>query len=160
MDDCQKLQLGHWAAQGLPVAEIAKKIGCDPSTVYRNLSDEKIRLKVEYCRNLIVNESYQKAAENVNNAIQEYSTTADPIKKNHGYDASKRVLESIGVLPSHSQAPLVANILVQNNNQYISPIVDQVLSQALTGNIIEAEAIEAPQDVVSVAEEPQSSISK
>jgi transcriptional regulator with XRE-family HTH domain len=108
-------------AEGLSQTEIAERTKLSQPTVSRLLSDERAREIIEACRAKLATEAYLQAAENLSRVINEYS---EPVsldengkmradmqqRREHGYKASIKVLESVGILPSHAPAQFVANI--------------------------------------------------
>lgn len=144
MDPCTSLHMQQLAIEGKSQTEIAAILSVDPSTVSRNLSDESIKAKIAYCRNELVAKAYSKSVDNVVKVIEDYQTPAankdELVRREHGFKASLRVMESMGLIESRTQPAFVQNILVQNNNQYISPLTEKALSQALT--VVDAEIID------------------
>lgn len=148
MDRMQKLVITTNAIAGLPQTEIAEKVGVSNATVCRYLQKEKIKNIIEAAQSKIAARALKPALDNVVGLIQDYSKPiVDPEskyelqRKDHGFKASKMVLESaglIGATPSHT----VNQVFVQNNQQYISPVVDRALEMAM----------KTPQDVVIDAE--------
>lgn len=139
MDECTTLYMTQLAAEGLDQTAIAEKLGVHPATVSRNMSKETIKAKIEYCKALIVEKAYEASVNNIVDVIENYkSKVADKddkdglMRREHGFKASLRVAESMGLIESRSQAGFTANVLIQNNTQnIISPLVDKALSHAL-----------------------------
>jgi len=150
MDKCKELWVEQMSAEGMSQSAIARKLNVHPVTIGRVVNREDVKAKIEYCRTLIAQEAYAKSVANVIKVINEYD---DPIedsndklalqRKQHGFTASMRVAESIGVLPSNSMAPAVVNVLNIQNNNYVSPLVESLLKQSLNkldnSNVIDSE---------------------
>ena len=131
--------------EGHTVAAVASAMDKNPMTIYRLMSDDQIKQKIEYCRNELVNKAFAKSVDNVVRTIEDYqSPAADKdglMRREHGFKASLRVMESMGLIESRTQPAFVQNILVQNNNQYISALTERALSHAMTS--VDAEIIDS-----------------
>lgn len=142
---------------GMPQKDIGKKLGVSQTTVSRLLRDDQVKAVIEKCKAELVERSYETAVNNVIGVIEDYEKPVqlddkgrvkgdDFQRKEHGFKASLRVMESMGLIESRTQPAFVQNILVQNNNnQYFSPLTDRALSQAMTA--IDAEIIDNESEV-------------
>jgi len=126
--------------QDEPQTAIARRLGVHPLTVARHLkSDVELRSIIDRGFKELSG-SYSKAIDNIKYVIEEYQapiegkvTKLDVQKRDHGYSASIKMLESMGLTPSNSQPQYITNLMQVNN--YISPVVDKVLDSMIMGVI-------------------------
>ena len=150
MDKCNELWVEQMKAEGKSNVAIASKLDVHPATIGRIVNREDIKARIDYCRDLIAKEAYAKSVQNVVQVINEYNDpTDDPDnkitlqRKQHGFTASMKVLESIGIVSGNSMAPTINNILNIQNSNIISPVVENLLKQSLASlsmdNVIDSE---------------------
>ena len=101
--------------------------GLDKSTISKRLSRPEVRKYIEKIQEQFLTDNAEIAAKNIKEVIGKYLTASDMQDKEHGYKASMRVLESIGVLPSPTQS-IVYNQINQSTN-IISPAITMLLKQ-------------------------------
>jgi predicted transcriptional regulator len=150
MNECNKLYLSQLAIEGHSQAAIADKMGISSATVSRTLSDDNIKAKIAYCRNEIVEKAYDKSVDNVVQVIQDYNNKATDkdglMRKEHGFRASMRMLESMGLIESRTSPSFIQNILIQNNQTVVSPLVDQVISSTIGNQLKTIEVLPVVDD--------------
>ena len=127
----EQLVIQH-AASGIPQGVTADMIGVQRPAICKQ--QKKHREQIESLQAMLAEQAYQPAIDNIVGAIRDYSTlqgseTEHIQRREHGYKASVKVAEAMGILPSHSQSIFVQNIFNQVNN-ISSPVVDALLSHA------------------------------
>ena len=120
----QDIQLAEQRAEGLPLHEIARQNGFHESTASRKLQKPEIKALVERIQAELIKTSIPQAAENIRHAVEQYKPQAalptnqrDSQLREHGFKASQRLLESVGILPSHTPSVLIQQIFNQNDPQ-------------------------------------------
>jgi hypothetical protein len=88
-------------------------------------------------------EIIEPAYNNIQYAIQQYKTTEDEQIREHGFKASTKMLEGIGIFPSHSTSLVVNNIYQSiTHNEIPKEIIELLrcrIEQPATSTIIDAE---------------------
>jgi hypothetical protein len=72
---------------------IAKRLDVSPSTICRFLKREDTQLLMESYHFLLLQSCLKRAAENIISLVNGYQTTIDPIKREHGFQASMKIFE-------------------------------------------------------------------
>ena len=105
--------------------------GINDSTVARRLAKHEVQEYIDKIKDDLISRSLPKAAANIDKAIQAYSDKdSDAQLREHGFKASQRVLESVGILPSHSpQINITGDVQV-------TPIIAQIIQQFGQGLIL------------------------
>lgn len=121
-------------ASGKPQGQIALENNLSRKTVNQYASKPDIRAKIEAIQARLANEAYTAVADNLIGAVKAYKTlkgdTPETMqRRDHGFKASVKVAESMGILPSHSQSILVQQVFNTQNN-FISPNVARLLEIA------------------------------
>jgi predicted transcriptional regulator len=135
------------ASTGCSQEEIAATMGVSQSTVSRRLQSEELKALIEKVQFELMEETATVAKDNLVHAIKSYKTSKeDPQLREHGFKATQRVLESMGILPTHTQSVFIQQIFNDNRTQ-IAPVIRQVLDAINTrdddaGNMLEAEIVE------------------
>jgi predicted transcriptional regulator len=131
----QDIQIAEARAAGASLQEIASQNGFHESTACRKLQKPDIKKHIEAIQAKIADECYNQAAENISLAIKQYKPQAalkteerDPQLREHGFKSSLRILESIGILPSHAPSIMIQQIYNTNNiiNNDISKLLDNL----------------------------------
>lgn len=137
MDACEKLRVGQMVIDGMSAKDIAPQMGCSEATIYRVIADKDVKARINHCRALIAEQAYTEAANNVIQVIKDYKSPANGEDraslqaKDHGFKASVKVLESMGLLASQSPSLFVQQIYNTQVNNMVSPLVDQALARSL-----------------------------
>jgi IS30 family transposase len=105
------IELAELRAAGCTLQTIATKKGIDKSTVSRKLNREEVKAYIEEIHSQLLKNQLPKSVDNIKFAINRYQHIAlqekhklkptDLTVLQHGYRASERMLESVGILPSH-----------------------------------------------------------
>jgi hypothetical protein len=150
----QKEEIAAGIVQGKSQDEIAATIGMNQCTVSRALKTKEVNALIEAGFKELSG-SWSKAVSNVKTLVEDYDK---PIpekygkkelqKKEHGFKASIKLLESMGIVPSNTQPIYIQQNFQQNNNTFISPIVSKAIDMA-----IQDVAIDAPVFDVSCVDE-------
>lgn len=119
-------------AKGSPPREVARKLGISARAASSKIKKPELRSLLEHIQKRTIERSAQLAADNIIHVISTYkdnncSSNKKRIEKTHGFRASERIAESIGVFPSRVESPVVLQILNQGN-LVISPEIVQILS--------------------------------
>lgn len=115
-------------ANGETMQKIANKNGCDVSTISRKLQKPEIKALVERVQSQVVEETAQTVADNLIHLIRNYKSQsceskASEIEKAHGFKATERIAEAIGILPSHTPS-IIINRLNQQNVSISADVLD------------------------------------
>jgi hypothetical protein len=149
----QKEIIAAGVLQGKTDLQIAKEAQIDRSTVnrHRNKSVEVNALIEAGFKEL--SGSWSKAVKNVKVLVDDYDnpmpkeySKKDLQKKEHGFKATMSLVESMGLVPSHSQPVYIQHIMVQQNNQFVSPVISRAIDQAINSIIIEQPKYEVAED--------------
>jgi hypothetical protein len=135
------------AIAGAKDSQIASATGLDPSTVYRKRTTSGIKNLIEAAQQQIIQDNITHIVSNISYLIQSYITNdcSNPKardEKHHAWDATKRLAETVGILPAGTQNLFIQNIY--NHRTELSPIVVDLLKShnILPDDPIEAELIE------------------
>ncbi len=137
-DDPVRVQaLARMRAAGQGVRTIADQLGCSHPTVVRSLQRQDVKQLIADIHAEMMIDAPQNAARNLRKLIADYPTLSEGQTKEHAFKASVKMLESIGVLPSHAPSQVTVNIL-NAENVNVSPVVVNVLRQigaSLSGDV-------------------------
>lgn len=127
---------------GIPQHIIADQIGVTRECVNRNLHKPAIQEQIAKIKAQLLDQAAQQSADNIIHVVQNYKAgiksvigvdkEGNPIEaidtqlRDHGFKASLRILESIGMLPSHT-APTLIQI---NNHVELSPQLEHIMQLA------------------------------
>jgi hypothetical protein len=160
----QDMVIAEQRAAGRPMQDIAQSIGCHHSTVSRRLSKSDLKTMVEDIQERTISQALPQAADNITHVIEVYRTPKhvkddagnyvvdedgervinpeypDSLMREHGYRASVMVLQSVGILPSHTQSVVYQQINAAGD-VHVSAEVDQLHSflSSQMSNIIDVE---------------------
>ncbi len=146
------IQIAGLRAAGLNYRAIGQEVGVSRQTVCTTLKDDCVRDIVESCRQRFALEGFEKAVTNILNLIKDYESPVLPDKdgkltgdqyqrKEHGYRASMKALESLGIVPAHTPT-FLQNVFNVNQSNHINPIVDKILTIHLSSDLM----MEEPQE--------------
>ena len=106
-------------AAGQSRRAVAAQLGTSSSSVQR--AKQSAREIIEQIRDDLIQTTATPAASNIKHAIQAYKAKdADTQLREHGFKASNRMLETIGIYPAHTPSVLVQQI-IQGNAVQITP---------------------------------------
>lgn len=133
----------HLAAGGTQKA-IANQLGVDPATTCRIANKPATKELINQIHNDIIAQALAPAKDGIIKLIQDYykpyDTELDPVtgqqkktalslqRKDHGFKAINRLLESVGVFPSHSTSVLIQQIFASGSFD-VPEVVKQLLGQ-------------------------------
>lgn len=110
-------------AAGIPHRQVAKQIGASPSAVMR--AKQSARELIESIRDDLIHSTAATAADNIKHAVKAYKDKdSDSQLRDHGYKASQKLLETIGILPSHTPSVLIQQV-IQGDQIQITPELAQ-----------------------------------
>jgi len=105
------LKMAELRAAGESLEKIGKATGVPLTTTARRLGRPEMRAVVEAIQAELIAETVPQAADNIRHAVMSYKEKdSDAQLRDHGYKASQRVLEAVGVLASHTPSVLVQQI--------------------------------------------------
>ena len=137
-DDPVRVQeLARLRAAGQDVRSIGQRLGCHNSTVVRSLQRQDVKQLIADIHAEMMIDAPANAARNLRKLISDYPNLPEGQTKDHAFKASVKMLESIGVLPSHAPAQVTVNIL-NAESVNVSPVVVNVLRQigaSLSGDV-------------------------
>jgi hypothetical protein len=147
----QKEEIAAGILQNQSMQEIADKIGMSDTTVCRVIhNDSEVRELINSGSKKLLTTALPTAINNIHSVIEDFNTPIPPDsnirhqlqRRDQGYDASVKMLQSIGTLPSHAPSTYVTNIMVQTNKTFITPIVSAAIDHAI--NSVSNEVIDVP----------------
>jgi predicted XRE-type DNA-binding protein len=119
-------------AQGIPQREIAKEFGVSQQYVSVVNNKDEARDIINSAHQRLVTKTLSKAVDNLDYAVQSYRKTKSKQLKDHGYKASEKVLESMGLLTSHAQS-IVHQTYIQQQTNVINPIINELINKHFEG---------------------------
>ena len=106
-------------AAGKPIREITGLVGSSKSAVHR--AQQSAREIIEQIRDDLIHSTAATAADNIKHAVKAYKDKdSDSQLRDHGYKASQKLLETIGILPSHTPSVLIQQV-IQGDQIQITP---------------------------------------
>ena len=110
-------------AAGKPIREITGLVGSSKSAVHR--AQQSAREIIEQIRDDLIHSTAATAADNIKHAVKAYKDKdSDSQLRDHGYKASQKLLETIGILPSHTPSVLIQQV-IQGDQIQITPELAQ-----------------------------------
>lgn len=137
-------------AQDKSYGEIAATIGLNKGTVYAKLQKDELNQLIKQAQNDLIKNSLQDAIENQTDKIKAGKKILQKIENNEklaqgavkvlelAHDAEGKLLQSVGIHPSHTQSIQINNILVDARSE-LSPAVEALLMQHISSNVIDVE---------------------
>ena len=129
----QDIAIAVARVNGATLRDIEPIVGLDHSNVGRKLNTEQIKSLIDQLNHNLINTSLQTATENIQLAIDQYKPQAqakpkdrDSQLREHGFKASQRILEAVGILPSHAPSVMIQNIY--NGNTIVSNDLGKLLT--------------------------------
>jgi len=142
-------------AAKIPYRQIASKIGCSAATVCCTAKKPEVKELIEQAQKRLLSETLETATCNIIGLVNDYDKPPvspenedkevvdyNKQRKDHGFRATIKILESAGMLPSHAPSLHVQNIYNQTTIQ-LTPLVQGILDKF-------AGSIQEPPDVVDV----------
>lgn len=120
-------------AAGKSCRAIEAETGISKSKVNDISNRNDVKALIEKCAEELASKSYVQAIDNITRAVSDFKSTADPDYKKICWDATKEVAKSMGILSSHTMSLHIQN-LYQQNNMFLSPILQQLLGQIQKDN--------------------------
>jgi hypothetical protein len=129
-------------AAGGSLRDIGLSLDTHKMVPSRALEKPSVRAIVDYCHEQLLQHAYKQSVQNVIGVIKEYETPAGTGKdgkvdgatfqrKEHGFRASMKMLESIGLLPSGSNQSITIQQFNTSNVTNVSPVVDAALRSTM-----------------------------
>lgn len=102
-------------AANIPNTHIAAQVGCSHQYIAKIKSKPEIKALVEQCQAEAIAKTAKAATDNLVHLITSYrnnpcETEQQRIEKSHGYKATERMAENIGILPAHTQSVFIQQI--------------------------------------------------
>ena len=145
----QDLEIAVARLNGATLQEIASEHGFHEATACRKLQEPELKVYLEQIQKDTINATAKIAADNLIYLISNYKanpceTEQERIEKSHGFKATERMAETIGILPSHTQSQFILNIFNQSNT-IVSPALSEIINNL-------ASKWDAPIDIEGVIE--------
>jgi DNA-binding Lrp family transcriptional regulator len=151
-------QIIERTAAGESTREIAPHVGVSPATVQRRLRNPEVRAAIEAVQAQLTEQWLSKSAGNIAHAIEHYRDKAEIVidgkgkphiqtdfqLREHGYRASIKVLESVGILASPAPSIFVQQIFNTQVNNFSDAAAQSILDR-LSGSFtppVEGEIID------------------
>ena len=126
-------------AAGQPLRAIAEKLGTSVTSVHR--AKQSAKDIIEAIRDDLIHHTAAISADNIKHAIASYrSKDSDAQLREHGYKASTRMLETIGIYPSHTPSVLIQQIINESTNIAATPESLSLLARAMGLRQVESTA--------------------
>lgn len=128
----QDMAIAEARVSGKSLQEIATPANVHESTISRRLAKTEVREYIEHLHQDLIASSLGKAVGNIYHAINSYVTGAtikmitkdgttiditDTQLREHGFKASIKLAESVGILPAQAQTILINNIYNDNRTE-------------------------------------------
>jgi hypothetical protein len=120
------------SAAGIPQALIADQIGVGQATISRSLDKDGLQTKVNAVRDRLLNQFLPTATDNIAHCLTNFKTTDNKQLQYFGYKASEKVLESVGLFPSHAPSVLIQQVFNQQSI-HVHPVIQGLLDNHLGG---------------------------
>ena len=139
-------------ACGKTQTDTAVLIGIPRTTLLYNIAKDEIAALIKDCQARLIKESLTKAIENQTGKIELSGTLIDKARRGEvlpdwtktyaelGTRAEEKLLESVGIHPSHTQSISLTQIMIDARSE-LSPAVERLLCQHLQGDAIEAKEV-------------------
>jgi hypothetical protein len=126
----REAEVARMKASGASVPVIAETLQCSPATVYNVLSKQEVKELVERETSRLV-ELVPSAMENLKSLVQGMNRARTPEERKLGWEATRKVLESTGLLASGAPSVRVQQLTInQQNIQLVSPVVLEALRRS------------------------------
>jgi tRNA A-37 threonylcarbamoyl transferase component Bud32 len=141
---------------GEPQRAIAKRVGVSQPTIHRIRNE--LKDKLESFQLQLIDSAGQQTVDNISTTIGRASSVLhDPTIKHEDLSDHKTLLDlshkkevlvaqAMGILPSHSPATIINNIVFQDNRTSISPEIQQIMQHQLDQQTIEDGEYEVIED--------------
>lgn len=140
-------------AAGKPIREITGLVGSSKSAVHR--AQQSAREIIEAIRDDLIHSTAATAADNIKHAIKAYKDKdSDSQLREHGFKASTRMLETIGIYPAHAPSILVQQI-IQGDAITITPELAQSIRDGWGDAGRQVIDVDRPVDNPSYQPDPQ-----
>jgi hypothetical protein len=113
-------------AAGATLDAIGDKVGLSHQTISRALSKPGLDKLIDAARNEIINDLLPKSIDNVKFCVNGMQTSTDKQFKYFGYDISKEILKSVGLLASPTTSIQFQQIFNQQQ-VIINPVIQRLL---------------------------------
>lgn len=123
----QDMIIAEARANGLSLSEIERTTGVNDATAGRHLQKPDVKAQIERIQAKVMEEAAESSADNIIHAITSYKAKDiknDPQLREHGYKASNRMLEVMGIFPSHTPSTFIQQIIAGGD-----VVITQELSQ-------------------------------
>jgi hypothetical protein len=120
------------SAAGLPQQIIADDLGVARTTIGRTIDKNALQTKVNEVRDRLLNQFLPTAADNIAYCVNSFKETKDKQIQYFGYKASEKVLESVGLFPSHAPSVLIQQVFNQQSI-HVHPVIQGLLDNHIGG---------------------------
>jgi hypothetical protein len=120
--------------QGYPCRDIAPIVGLSHTAVNNHQNKPETQAQIAKIKAQLLDQAAQQSADNIIYAVQGYKQgirgddgKIDTQLRDHGYKASVNILQSIGLLPSHTAPTLIQ---INANNIQLSPQMERFMAMS------------------------------
>lgn len=115
----QDLSIAEAKAEGKSLRQIQTSTGIDHATVHYKLKTKpELKAYIEKLQLVLINKTLSKAVGNIHNVVNNYLKAPDDSRKcDHGFKASIRLMESVGLLPGQAQSIYIQQIYNDNRTE-------------------------------------------
>lgn len=132
-------------AEGATQREIASEFNITQQEVSHITRKPAMQDIIRRAHERFITNTLDVAVENIDYVVKGYKGTDDKQLRDHGYDASKKVLEAAGLLSSHAQSIVHQTYIAQQTN-VMNPLINDLINKHFGGYALEKPVweLEAP----------------
>lgn len=123
-------------AEGATQDEISREFNITQQEVSHIVRKPAMQDIIRRAHERFITNTLNDAVENIDYVVKGYKSSKDKQLRDHGYDASKKVLEAAGLLSSHAQSVVHQTYIAQQTN-VTNPIIDELITKHLSGYALE-----------------------
>lgn len=126
--------------EGKSARAIAEELDVNVGTVISHQKkDPKVRALITRLQNKLLDNSLETSVDNILHAVGKYQTTEKTQEKDHGFKASLRVAESVGILSGAGGLAIQVNNIYNDNRQEIPDVIKDFLTKRGETDVLDAE---------------------
>ena len=137
----RNILIARRVAEGVPQKDIAREFNISQQEVSYIARKPAMQDIIRRAHERLITNTLNDAVENIDHVVKSYKTSKDKQLRDHGYDASKKVLEAAGLLSSHAQSVVHQTYIAQQTN-VTNPLIDELISKHLEGYALAKPAYE------------------
>ena len=114
----QELEIANQRAMGVSIGQIGTDHGIPKSTAQYQLSKPELKAYIERVQADLIQSSLEIAKANYKYAIKKYQDQDTDVQlRDHGFKASKELLQATNILPSATTSIMIQQIYNDNRNE-------------------------------------------